>query len=511
MTTCLVAFAVAFAVALAATVAVRAGARRLGVVDRPDRFRKLHSREVPLLGGVAVYVGFAAPVLALLFLHHNALSVLLHESAGQVAALIVGGGLVLGVGALDDVRGVPARWKLIAQASAASMAFAGGFGISTVSNPFGPPLALGLLSYPVTLLWLVGCMNAVNLLDGLDGLAAGVCLFAAMTLCLVSLLFDQMLSMLLMLCLSGSVLAFLLFNFHPATVFLGDSGSLLLGFLMGCLSLSAARKTEATIALIIPFVALGLPVFDTMLAVLRRWLRRLPLSTADRRHVHHVLLSMGLSHRQAVLALYAACLLLGAAALLITAGRDEVTLLVLGSLAIMAFVCVRLFGGMRFLDLWSRLSAGLAQRHDSAEARISVERAIARMNAVRDTRELWQAFCGCLEGLRLDFAVLQLFPRDAAQPQVFAWVSPQQEDAPGGAPSQSADMPVEGWSAQLQVRFNGHSFGRLRVGRKAGRGPPLADAPELVDRLRAEMANQMERLAIGRTGRPLPAPPDLVA
>jgi UDP-GlcNAc:undecaprenyl-phosphate GlcNAc-1-phosphate transferase len=358
-----------------------------------------------------------------------------------------------------------------------------------VSNPFGEPVSLGPFSLPVTLFWFLGCMNAVNLLDGLDGLAAGVCLFASVTLLLVSLLFGQVLSVLLMACLSGAILGFLLFNFHPASIFLGDSGSMALGFLIAALSLLGARKTETAVALLIPFIALGLPIFDTVLAILRRWQRKLPISAADREHVHHVLLAMGLNHRQAVLILYMTCVVLGGAALLLTAGRDEVTLLVLGSLGILAFVCVRIFGGMRFLDLWGRLSSGFAERHRTAEAKVSVEKAVARMRSVKDTSALWQAFCEGLKSLDLDFAVLQLYTAGEPTPQVFTWAAGQKQV------TKYQQTEPENWSARLRLQANGHMFGRLELGKSVDDGPMLADAPELVDRLRSEMATHMERLA----------------
>ncbi|MCK4376445.1 MAG: undecaprenyl/decaprenyl-phosphate alpha-N-acetylglucosaminyl 1-phosphate transferase [Candidatus Brocadiae bacterium] len=488
MTTCLVAFGLALLVGLAATLAVRKVALRLGVVDRPDEFRKVHQREVPLLGGIAIYVGFATPV-ALCFFHRNVVTQHLYQRPAELAALMAGAAMVLAMGVIDDAWGLPARWKLTVQAAAASVAFAGGFSIGLVSNPFGEPVALGLLSLPVTLFWFLGCMNAVNLLDGLDGLAAGVCLFASVTLFLVSLLFGHVLIMLLMACLSGAILGFLLFNFHPASVFLGDSGSMVLGFLVGALSLWGARKAEATVALLIPCIALGLPIFDTVLAIVRRWLRRLPIAAPDRGHVHHVLLSMGLSHRQAVLVLYVVCVVLGGAALLVTAGRNELTLLVLGSLAILAFVCVRVFGGMQFLDLWGRLAGEWTRRHRAAEAKISVERAISRMQAVTSTNALWGAFCAGLEGLDLDFAVLQLFAVGQSRPHVLTWPEGRHP-----APDRRASEP-ESWSARLRVQSNGRTFGELELGKCIEGGLLLSDAPELVDRLKREMATNMERLS----------------
>jgi len=493
MTTCIFAFGVAFVVALAATVLVRGAARRLGVVDRPDPFRKIHKRDIPRLGGVSIYLAFAVPVVLLLLFRVSLVSDLLRERASAVAALLGGGAIALGIGLVDDVRGLRARWKLLLQCVPALVATAGGFGIHRVSMPFGEPLSLGAFAVPVTVFWFLGCMNAVNLLDGLDGLAAGVCLFASLTLLLVSVFFGHAVSILLMCCLSGAILGFLVFNFHPASIFLGDSGTMLLGFLVAALSILGSRKAETAVALLIPFVALGLPIFDTALAILRRWCRRLPISAADRQHIHHVLLSMGLSQRQAVMLLYLACVVLGGAALLVTAGRGEVTVLVLGVLGIMAFVCVRVFGGLRFSQVLGRLSEEWTRRQRSAEAKVWIERVVSQMRAARDEESLWKAFSTGLETLGLDHARFEVF--DRAVPGRGRGVPGKREFIwSNGAEGRTDPFPPDTWTARLRVQNNGHLLGQLEV-RKAVDGSPLLEVtPELVDRLRYEMASQIERL-----------------
>ena len=490
MTGCFLAFGLALVASVVLTLAVRWAARRLGVVDKPDHYRKVHQRDVPLLGGVAIYLGFLTPIVVLLLVRRADGSALVHGRPGEVRILAAAAALALLTGLVDDVWRIRARWKLIGQAIAASLAFAGGYAISVVSNPFGEPIALGLLSYPVTLLWFIGCMNAVNLLDGLDGLAAGVCLFASLTLLLVSLTFGHALTVLLMACLAGAVLGFLAFNFHPATIFLGDSGSLVLGFLVAALALQSARKSEAVVALLIPFVALGVPIFDTALAILRRWSRRLPISAADRQHVHHVLLAMGLSHRQVVLLLYAACVALGAVATFMTASRDAVSAVMLAALILVALVCVRVLGGMRFGDLWRRLNSEWKERRRVADARISVERTVARMRTVTDVSTLWQAFCAGLEGLGLDFAELRLQPAGGTAPLVLSWKPGRVADPPG-------EDPAETWLGHFRLQCNGHMFGQLDLGKSIETGPLLPDAPGLVDRLRGEMASHVERLSSG--------------
>ena len=517
MTTALVAFAVAFIAAILCTPVVRAAARRLGVVDKPDSFRKVHGREVPLLGGVAIYVAFATPIVALCFFYRNAVSDLLYAHPIKLLTLMGGAAVALAAGGLDDVRNLPVRWKLLLQIVAACVAFAGGCSIEAISNPFGEPLVLGVWSFPVTLLWFLGCMNAVNLLDGLDGLAAGACLFATITLLLVSIVFGNVMPMLLMACLSGAILGFLLFNFYPASIFLGDSGSLLLGFLLASLSLlGATRKPETAVALFIPVVAFGLPIFDTGLAILRRWSRRLPISAGDRRHIHHVLLSLGLSHRRAVLVLYGACVVLGGAAVLIMAGRSELTLMVLGSLAIVAFVCVRVFGRLRFDALWSRLSEDWARTRRSAEARIAVESAAQRMQAAADIEAMWAACSDAFKSLALDHATLWVNGHGGAESSVWTLSNGsgramgEQTDAPQGADGEDTGGRVcqpDCYLYRLGIRNNGYMFGDLELRKHLGNGPLLLPVvPELLAKLQDQMAQKTDLLVIPEQASSQPRP-----
>ena len=510
MTTCLAVFVAAFLVALGATVGVRSMALRLGIVDRPDNYRKVHQRAMPRLGGVAIYGAFAAALTALYLMPSMGLAVLVHEHEGAVAGLLAGAAVALLAGIIDDVRGLRPRWKLLFQGIAAGIAVAAGCALTEVSNPFGEPVELGLLSVPISVFWLLGCMNAVNLIDGLDGLAAGVCLLVCVTLFLVGLIVGEPLLMLLMACLSGAILGFLLFNFHPASIFLGDSGSLLLGFLVGALSLLGPAKAAGGAIQLIPLIVLGLPLFDTVLAILRRWSHKLPLSAGDRHHVHHVLLAMGLSHGRVVLVLYMACVVLGAAALLITFEQAELTMLVLGSLGVTAFVCARLFGGLRLRDLWGRLADELAHKQRAGEARILVEKAVARMRAAASIEELWAFASEAVEGLGFDYAKLRFFESPASSPLTLAW--------PDDTAQAMARLALEPdlWSARLHVRGAGRAFGELEVAKVVEQEPLLADAPELLARVREAATARIgllygaESEAAPRTHRPMLADLDRV-
>ncbi len=489
MTTCLASFLFAFVLAVIFTYAVRASALLLGVVDKPDSYRKIHTRAVPRLGGIAIYAAFFLTLAVLYWFVRNQVSDLLLARPVQLLGILAGATVAMAMGIVDDVRAIRARWKLLFQVIAATIAWAAGLSINAISNPFGPPLVLGALSFPITLFWFVGCMNAVNLMDGLDGLAAGVCLFVTVTLFLVSLLFTNVLGMLLMAILSGATFGFLLFNFYPARIFLGDSGSMLLGFLVAALALvSSTRKAETAIALLIPVVALGVPIFDTSLAIVRRWYKKLPLASPDRQHVHHVLLSMGYSQRRAVLLLYSVTLLLGVAALLITIGRNEVTVLVLGALAIIAFVSIRVLGGLRIEDLLGRFSEAQARRRLFSTVRASIEEAFQRMQEARTVGGLWESCSKAFAALDLDYATLRLCRPDGSPEQAMSWMR-----AGTPVPEDTRDV----WTGRLALKSNGDDFGSLEIGKKVNEAMPLVETPELIYLIRRDLTVHLARLKAG--------------
>lgn len=483
MTTCFVAFILAFALAAGVTPFVAWFARRVGAVDHPDGFRKLHKGEMPLLGGIGVFFAFLAPLVILSLFYRNRVSTEVDLHFREMSGLMLGGMIALSLGIADDILELRPRYKLILQVCAAGVAIAAGFRIDSVSVPFGGRIDLGYLMYPVTLFWFLGCMNAVNFLDGLDGLATGVALFVGLTLFIVSLIFTNVFSMLLMACFSGAALGFLLFNFHPAKIFLGDSGSMLLGFLLGALALVSARKAEAAVALLVPVVALGLPIVDTTLSILRRWSRRLPVSAGDRQHVHHVLLSMGLSHRRAVILIYGVCVLLGGAALLISIDRSLVTLMVLGSLAILFYVWVRLSGSFRLFDFWARVSMDMAQRDKASTAYVAVQKVSSRMAAAECCEDLWRAATQVLDVLEFDRASLRL---EAGEGRQLDWLR---------QPSRETEAPPQNvWRASLALQSNGTLLGRIEMEKCVDRSAMIHQAPDIVDRLRQEIASNLARL-----------------
>jgi len=309
--------AAAAALAIVLTPLVRRLAAKLGAFDPPGA-RRVHAGTVPRLGGVAV---LAAGLGALLLAASASLPIAATVApADRSAAWLVLGVLIVTLtGVIDDIRELGPGTKLALQTVAALCALAGGYGFVAVTNPFtGSVVDLGSFGMAATLLWIVGVTNAFNLIDGLDGLAAGVGLIAAMTMLLVSLSQGRIDAALLSVALAGALAGFLCFNFPPASIFLGDSGSLLLGYLLSVISVQGLGKGPAAVVILVPVVALGLPITDTVTTVLRRiratgWTS---VMRPDREHIHHRLVGLGWSPRRAVVVLYAVSASFAALALL---------------------------------------------------------------------------------------------------------------------------------------------------------------------------------------------------
>ena len=304
----LLTFLIALFVTILLTPMVRILAPRIGAIDKPTA-RKVHHGLVPRTGGIAIYFGFLAALLFGFFF-------LNHLNIRPIIGILLGGTVIMMVGLLDDMRGLGAWTKLFWQVVGAALAVYFGVEINFINNPLNGLVPLGFVAIPLTILWIVGMTNAINLIDGLDGLAAGVTAIAAATLFFVALRTHQIGAALIMLSLSGASLGFLRYNFFPASIFLGDAGSYFLGFILASAAIIGVFKTTLVVALVIPILILGVPIFDTVFAITRRLREKKNLFSADDRHIHHLLLRAGLSQREAVMAIYIACFLLSASALI---------------------------------------------------------------------------------------------------------------------------------------------------------------------------------------------------
>ncbi len=302
-----------FVVALLTTLAVTPLARRLAVrldaVDYPSE-RRVNKEPIPRMGGVAIFAGIAA-ALAVLYLGSTFLgwTAILSPGSSRLVvsywALVLSFAIIFLTGVLDDIYSLPPKAKLLGQIVAASVAVAGGLVIGEISNPFAPGfIDLGWLAYPVTVIYLVAYVNIINLIDGLDGLAAGISAIAAFTMFILSIWAGRLDAAVLSIAVVGSSCGFLRYNFHPASVFMGDSGSLTLGFALGTISLLSVTRVAGLTTIIVPLVIAMVPIIDTFSAIVRRLRAHVSIDHADRGHIHHRLLAEGFDQRQAVLLMY---------------------------------------------------------------------------------------------------------------------------------------------------------------------------------------------------------------
>jgi UDP-GlcNAc:undecaprenyl-phosphate GlcNAc-1-phosphate transferase len=363
---------------------VRRLAHRVGALDHALSSRKIHGRPIPRLGGLAIVLAFYAPLVGLLLFHSGVSQMFLAERE-KVIGLFVGGVAIALLGVYDDLRGAGAGRKFVVQFAVAGFMYALGYRIEVLANPFGTEMHLGWISLPFTVFWIVGVINAMNLIDGLDGLAGGVALVAVLTTFLISLQRGHPLMVLFSGALAGAILGFLFYNFNPATIFMGDTGSLFLGFVLATGSIQTNQKSSTAVAVLIPCIALGLPIADTLLAMGRRAIRGRPIFQADKEHIHHRLLALGLSHRQAVLTLYGFCVLLGAVAFVLTFTNSVESAFLLLALGVIAFVALRALGYMR-LD---RMADAASERRKNKALRAAARPLGQRLRQVRTLEETW--------------------------------------------------------------------------------------------------------------------------
>ena len=315
MTACILMVGLAVVLSAALTMLARRLGRRLGILDLPDGVRKLHRHPVPRTGGLAVYAAFFGVMCVGVlsgWLPRASLRGILSLSLGALGITLVG--------LWDDVAGARPRWRLLLMALLGLAMWRAGWRIDLIANPFGRPVDVGYWSAPLTVLWILACVNAMNFIDGLDGLAGGIAVIVSGALAASALVLGNGEASVPALVLGGVAAGFVLFNFSPASIFLGDSGSCLLGFLIACIAMRTSAAPGGEMLVAVPAVAMALPAFDTLLALTRRSSRRRSLlSGSDRQHVHHRLIDAGLTPRRAVLLLYAVTFALACCSVLIAA------------------------------------------------------------------------------------------------------------------------------------------------------------------------------------------------
>ena len=325
--------AVALVISLASTPFVKRFANRVGAIDIPRDSRRVHKSPIPRLGGLAIFLGFIISI------------VIFAEISRQVMGIMIGSVIIVIIGVIDDIKPLRAYVKLIVQIIAALVAVYFGVVIEEFSSPLifsaSTFIHMGYFAIPVTVIWIVAITNSVNLIDGLDGLAVGVSAISSIVMLVIALMVADLNVAIILAALTGACLGFMPYNFNPAKIFMGDTGALLLGYVLSTVSIIGLFKFYAVVSFAVPFLVLALPLFDTSFAFLRRLLKGQNPMSPDRGHFHHRLLDMGLSQKQAVAVLYTVSGLLGLAAVVITT-NSKIRALIL-AIAVLVAVAVVFF------------------------------------------------------------------------------------------------------------------------------------------------------------------------
>jgi UDP-GlcNAc:undecaprenyl-phosphate GlcNAc-1-phosphate transferase len=448
-----------FGVCMALTPAVRSLATRVGLVDRPDRFRKLHSRPTPTAGGIAILISAALTLAVCLAVHTEfRQEVEAGDGASKLLTLLLAGLTICAVGVVDDLRGLRGVHKLVGQTVAVAIVMSSGLVMEHV-NFFGWTLDLGPLAMPVTAFWLLAAINSLNLIDGMDGLLTSVGLIILATM--GAMAFRGLYSAsagayvpawaeaAVAAALVGSLLAFLRFNFPPASIFLGDSGSMLIGLVVGTLALQSSLKGAATVTLSAPLALLALPLFDTAVAIIRRKLTDRSIYATDRGHLHHCLLRRGFSKPGVLLIVSCLCSVTALAAMTSLLLNSEALAILTVAAVFGIMVTTRLFGYVEFVLVKERLKALVrAGRKPAGQSR----QLQVRLQGSLDWGALWGDLTACAEDLQLDFLCLDINAPSLHEGYHARWWRPDSR-------ADGAQM----WHTQIPLYWGGASVGRLKV------------------------------------------------
>lgn len=397
---------IAFLASLALTPAVRRCARRFHLVDHPDGHRKIHDAPIPLGGGVAVLVATLIAVAAVLFIQFplidNPWKTALLENKAELLGLLAAATVLCAVGLVDDRKGLRGRQKVLGQLCAVGILVSSGLVIRSIAI-FGWQVDLGPLSIPFTVFWLLGAINSLNLIDGIDGLATSVGIILTLTIAAMAFFNGHVAQAIIALSLAGSLAGFLVYNFPPASIFLGDAGSMVIGLAAGSLAISSSLKGPATVALAAPIAIWAIPIFDSGAAILRRKLTGRSIYTCDRGHLHHCLQRRGLSNRQTVGWVSVFCGCTAAGALISVYSKSESYALLSVVAVVGTLVVTKVFGYTEFLLLTSRLKAvGASFFLPLRGTNGSVRQACVRLQGSRQWEGLWIDLTDSAERLNLN-------------------------------------------------------------------------------------------------------------
>ena len=406
MTTILITFIFALILSLVLTPVAKKLGVRFGAIDMPNE-RKVHSKPIPRCGGMAIFLAFILTlVISALFMTEVSNKLMLDKKA---SFFLFGSLIVFAVGLFDDFHRLGPRVKFFFQVIAASVAFYGGLRIESFSF-FGLGFNFGIVSYVVTVFWFVLFINAINLIDGLDGLAAGIIFFASAVLVILSVFRGEYLIAMLFAALGGAVLGFLRYNFNPASIFMGDGGSYFLGYAIAGLSIMGSIKSQVGAAMLIPVLAMGIPLFDTILSPIRRFVRGRKMFDPDKGHVHHRLVGMGLTAKKAVWIIYAITFSLCIMAIFVVNIRDEQAGLFLIVLGAGVVIFIRKLGYFEYLasDKFYGWFRDISDHAGLSHERRSFLNHQIEISQSESIEEMWQRIAKASEFLDMDYIEMKL-------------------------------------------------------------------------------------------------------
>ncbi len=486
----IIVFFVAMTIALLVTPRVASWASRQGICDYPSA-RRVNASCTPRAGGIALFFSFLLTYVgAVGLLSESGFMVLLDR---EQVFFLLGAGSIFTLGLWDDIKSLPPLVKILGHIGVGFLVWLGGINVELLSVSLHKGVELPVWwSLLITVFWVVLLINAINLIDGLDGLAAGICLFVALTLLLLCFSSGKLMLIVGLSALAGSCLGFLRYNFNPASVFMGDCGSYLLGYLLATLTIQGAMKSHAAVALLIPIIALGVPLLDTLLAPVRRFVLGKEMFRPDQSHIHHILLKLGYSQRRVVLIIYSVTIFLGLVALAFVYVKDQRAAYVLVLPGALFFLAVKKLGYLEYIaadKVWGWL------RDLTDEAGLSNERRSflnLQMQILRSSNldELWVSICVAVE--KLDFDMAELYVEQGVIPDHFGKVKEWSREG-----EQKLDLTQQ---SQFKLEMplmsaQEHYYGLLWLIKDLKRSNMSHYTLRRVEHLRRTVIGVMERLA----------------
>ncbi len=385
-------------------------ARSLNIYDDLNA-RKVHVKAIPRLGGVAIFLAAMFMTIPVLLLS-NTIGDAFRGTLKQVIGLLSAGTVIFLVGLIDDLSKLRARTKLLVQLIVAIGICSCVILIRRVGVEGWFSASFGWFAWPLTILWIVGITNAVNFIDCLDGLAAGISAIVCGVIAVFAIYTGQVVMAVLMLALLGSLTGFLFFNFNPAKIFMGDCGSMFLGFILAVASVMCSNKSMTLVALALPFLALGVPIFDMLFNMLRGFLERRSMFAPDRGHIHHRLLDMGLRHRHVVIFMYLVTLLAAGLGMFMMITRNANTVLVFGSVILMLLMIFRIVGTVRLRETIAQMKTNMQIKQQQKGYKREFEDSVLLMRNAQTFDSWWQSLCSAAKSMDITYLALALTSRD---------------------------------------------------------------------------------------------------